>query len=191
MKEAKLYESVRKFVEKKFKCHAARELGKEGIGFIDIFGISNKNSKEIEVIGVEVKTSKRFIAAYFGQAKGYSLFCHKIYFASPDDFNKEDIEIAKFLKMGLIKIGKSECKEILKAPANKPMPKLLKTILERKKIIRCDSCGTIAKRNFTETQYNINKLYNYTKELVKKGKDLSIKNKKFYCNKCAKKIGLK
>ena len=85
------------------------EVGKEGIGYVDVFGVYYKDSEntEIETVGVEVKPKKRRIAAEFGQAKGYSVFCHKVYFASMDRFDEIDKGIAKHLGIGLIEITKN------------------------------------------------------------------------------------
>ena len=81
VRESDLYPWVRKFIKNKFKCFNKKlgEVGKEGIGYVDVFGVYYKDSKntEIETVGVEVKPKKRRIAAEFGQAKGYSVFCQK------------------------------------------------------------------------------------------------------------------
>lgn len=67
------------------------EVGKEGIGYVDVFGVYHKNPEktQIETIGVEVKISKIRKAANFGQAKGYSVFFDKVYFASLDEFDDD------------------------------------------------------------------------------------------------------
>lgn len=205
MKESELYPLVREFIKNKYKCfYVTIEAGKEGIGSIDVFGVYHKNLEktEIETVGVEVKIKKIPISAKFGQAKGYSLFCHKVYFASLDKFESEDIQIAKHLGMGLISLGKTNnsnftCSEVLEPPENTPIPKLLNLILERKNLFICNSCKVIENRSgkYTETIYNFDKIYNYTKKAVKEGKGLLIKNKdkkEFYCNECARiKLNLK
>ena len=198
MEESELYPSVKEFIRNKYGCFAARiEAGKEGIGSVDIFGVYHKNIErtEIETVGVEVKISKIPIASSFGQAKGYSLFCHKMYFASLNEFDDENIEMAKHLGIGLISITKENavfvCHEALEPSTSMPIKRLLDLVLERRKILACQSCKVIQERNYTKTIYGLDKIPPWNRNEVKKGKDLLIKNKdrtEFYCNKCARKI---
>jgi hypothetical protein len=199
MEESELYPSVKEFIKNKYDCFKiSGETGKEGIGYADIFGVYHKNSEktEIETIGVEVKVKKRSPCANFGQAKGYSVFFHKVYFASLDEFNHEDIEIAKSLSIGLISIAKANtifvCHEALEPSTSAPIPKLLDSILKRKKILACQSCKVIEQRNYTETS-SLGKIPKWNVDEVEKGKDLLLKNKEkteFYCNTCARKVVL-
>ncbi len=196
MKESELYPSVEEFIRKKYDCFTAGiEAGKQGIGSVDIFGVYHKNIEktEIETVGVEVKISKIPIASHFGQAKGYSLFCHKMYFASLNKFDDENIEMAKYLGIGLISITEENavfvCHEALELSTSMPIPKLLAWILERRKILACQSCKVIQERNYTKTIYDLDKIPPWSRKEVKKGKDLLIKNNEkieFYCNKCAR-----
>jgi len=196
MQEPELYPSVEEFIKNKYNCFCTwREVGIERIGYADVFGVYHKNSEktEIETICVEVKTRKRSTSKEFGQAKGYSVFSHKAYFASVDEFNNEDVEIAKYLGIGLISITKENssfvCHEALEPSTSIPIPKLLDLILERRKILACQSCKVIQKRNYTKTIYDLDKIFAWTRNEVKKGKDLLIKNSEkmeFYCNKCAR-----
>ena len=63
------------------------EAGREGINF-DVFGARYRNLEtfEIETVGFEVKIWKCAACSDFGQAKGYSIFYDKVYFASPSFF---------------------------------------------------------------------------------------------------------
>lgn len=195
MQESKLYETVRKFVKEKYDCRVCDciEAGKQGIGSVDVFGVrhTNLDNSEIEIIGVEVKTDKIPISANFGQAKGYSVFCDRMYFASLGEFSEEDVKIAKFLGIGLIKIiGQNTgfiCNEVLEAPPNKPLVELRNYVLRYKGIFQCVSCKTFLKSKFTGVTTEPTK---WTKSEVKNGKGLLLKNKgkeQFYCNTCAKK----
>jgi len=201
MKEAELYPIVGEFIKKEYNCFFTKiEFGKEGIGSIDVFGMhTNTNNNENETVGVEVKIDKNPISTNFGQAKGYSIFCHKVFFASLNNFTEEEKNIAEFLGIGLISIeniGKQNfvCHKVLEPPKNKPIEDLLKLILERAKVITCDKCGTTEKRDFTQTTYGLDRIPEYTKNMVERGKDLLVRNKEgkeFYCNKCIRKIILK
>ena len=53
---------------------------------MDVFGVyyTNPEKTEVETVGVEVKINKIPISAKFGQAKGYTLFCDRVFFASLD-----------------------------------------------------------------------------------------------------------
>ena len=172
------------------------EIGVERIGYPDVFGVYHKNPEktDIETIAVEVKTRKRSTCAEFGQAKGYCVYSHKVYFASLDEFNHEDVEIAEYLGIGLISITKADssyvCHEVLKPSTNTPIKRLLNIILEKRKILACQACKIIIERNYTETVYGLDKIPTWNQNEVKKGKDLLlIKNKdgkELYCNRCAR-----
>ena len=196
MEEKELYPWVKEFIGKKYDCFmTCGEIGVERIGYPDVFGIYHKNPEktDIETIGVEVKTKKHSTCAEFGQAKGYSVFCHKVYFASLDEFNYQDLEIAKYLGIGLISITKVDsgfaCHEVLEPSTNTPIKKLLDVILEKRRILACQSCKVVQKRNYTQTVYGLDKIPPWNRNEVKKGKDLLIKNKdrkELYCNECAR-----
>jgi hypothetical protein len=200
MEESELYPSVKEFIKNKHDCFKiSGETGKEGIGYADVFGVYHKNPEktEIETVGVEVKVKRRSPCANFGQAKGYSVFFDKVYFASLDEFSYDDVEIAKYLGIGLISITKVNtvfvCHEALEPITNKPILRLRDLILERKKILACQSCKVIEQRNYTQTTYSLGKIPKWNLDEVKKGKDLLLKNKgktEFYCNKCARKVVL-
>ncbi len=152
--EQELYEPIQKFIEKRYNCFFAEtRVGKESYGFVDVFGIRYKNQEKsaIETIGVEVKSEKKVVCRSFGQAKGYSLFCHRIYHAAPktidnmETFSEEDKEIAKYLGIGLIEMknrGSSYfCREVLEAPENLPLTKCLDTVLKTKKVNMPQFCS--------------------------------------------------
>jgi len=96
---------------------------------VDVFGARYRKPEtfEIETVGVEVKIEKKAASTDFGQAKGYSVFCDRVYFASTnwianvDVFNDIDIEIAKHLGIGLIKIEGRTPIMVLEAPLSKPI----------------------------------------------------------------------
>ena len=203
MQESELYILVSDFVEKKYGCFFVTvEAGKQGIGSVDVFGVryTNREKSEIETIGVEVKTNMVSPCADFGQAKGYSVFCHKTYFASIDEFNRDHLEIARHLGIGLVQIKRIDsnlvCDEILEAPASKPVKKLLDYVLESKSIYQCETCKVFRsyKGDFTEVT-SLNNISKWTISQIKNGKALRIKykdgKKEFYCNEHAKiKLGI-
>ena len=199
MKESELYPSVEEFIRKKYACFAVKtEAGKQGIGSVDIFGVYHKNIEktEIETIGVEVKTDKIPLSANFGQARGYSVFCDKMYFASLN-IDEEDVKIASFLGIGLIKIeGKYPnfvCSKVLEAPTSMAMPEVRDYVLKYKRIFQCESCKVFQgyqRNEYVETENSWDNLTNWAEEqVIKKGKGLRIgkkDRKEFYCNKCAR-----
>lgn len=201
MQESELYDSVKEFIEKRHECFfVAIEAGKQGVGSVDVFGVRHVNPEksEITTIGVEVKVNKGSPCADFGQAKGYSVLCHKMYFASMDEFNEGDVEIAKYLGIGLIKIKRENpnfvCNEVLDAPASVPINRLLDYVLRSKRIFQCESCKVFQchqknrKVNYT-TVKSLDKITEWTKEQIKKGRGLRIKyqdKREFYCNACAR-----
>jgi hypothetical protein len=197
LEEKSLYEPVQKFVALNYDCSilCCNEAGKQGIGSVDIFGVRYANSKksEIETIGVEVKIEKVPISVNFGQAKGYSVFCDKVYFASLNKFTEEDKEIARFLGIGLIEIGGENsnfyCTEVLKAPTNMPIASLRDYVINYKGIFQCNECKVFQHLECTEV--NERPLDSWTKKkITEDGKGLKIKRRgkeEYYCNTCAKK----
>jgi hypothetical protein len=196
IKEKELYPFVEEFIRKRYNCFMTYgEIGVEGIGYPDVFGVHHTNLEktDVETIAVEVKTRKSSTCADFGQAKGYCVYHDKVYFASLDEFSNEDKEIAKYLGIGLIGITKQEsgylCDEVLKPSTNTPIKRLQNKILEKRKILACQACKVIQERNYIQTVYGLDKIYLSTQNEVKKGKDLLIKNKdrkELYCNRCAR-----
>jgi hypothetical protein len=202
MQEPELYPSVKEFVFKTFKCAFPpfQEAGKQGIGFVDVFGVRYKNPEKskIETIGVEVKKKLASPCTDFGQAKGYSVFCHRMYFASIDEFDKDDMEIARHLSIGLIEIKRGnpnfECKEVLEAPANVTIGWLREYVLKAKGIFTCQSCKVTdfyERGDYTAPLCNLDEIptysnVTYVKNQIKSGKGLLTKDGDFYCNKCAR-----
>jgi hypothetical protein len=187
MQESELYGSVRGFIEKSHKCFFVTvEVGKQRIGSVDVFGVRHKNPEksEIETVGVEVKVNMSSLSVDFGQAKGYSVFCHKMYFASMDKFNEDDVGIARYLGIGLIEIEHKDptfvCNEILDAPASVPINKLLDYVLRRKSIFQCESCKVFQcqqknnKVNYTAVK-SWDKITECTKKQIKNGKGLRLR----------------
>jgi hypothetical protein len=207
--EAKLYPVVKEFLEKKLNClDVFVEAGKQGIGSVDVFGVYYTNAERtaVETVGVEVKIDKIPISAKFGQAKGYTLFCDKMFFASLDKvnekdkhFNQDDIEIAKHLGIGLIQIedrGLSfVCKEVLAAPKGETIRKYSNHALRSKKVFACFSCKKIQhlEKNYTRIPCRVSEVSTYSnstyiKNQVKRGKAVLVLGRdEFYCNTCAKK----
>lgn len=200
LKEADLYPSVKQFMKKKPNCiEVFVEAGKQGIGSVDVFGVYyvNNEKTEIETIGVEIKIDKIPISANFGQAKGYTLFCDKVFFAALDKvderdrkFNDDDVEIAKHLGIGLIQIEQAgagyTCKELLDAPKCESMKKYYDYTLRSKKFFTCKSCKKI---QHSQTTMVSTMPSEWTLKEINKGKGLLIRkegNEEFYCNGCSK-----
>jgi hypothetical protein len=197
MQESELYDSVKEYIEKRHKCFfVAKEAGKQGVGSVDVFGVrhTNPEKSEIETIGVEIKVDKGSQCADFGQAKGYSVFCHKMYFASMDKFNQEDKEIAEYLGIGLIQIEHANpslvCNEVLEAPAKMPIRRLQDYVLGSKRVYQCDSCKIFRHvENFTVVR-SWDTMTGWTRQQIQNGKGLRIRHtdgkREFYCNACAR-----
>ncbi len=200
LREADLYSSVKQFMKKKPNyIEVFVEAGKQGIGSVDVFGVYyiNDEKTEIETIGVEVKIDKIPISANFGQAKGYTLFCDKMFFASLDKvdgkdrkFSDDDIEIARHLGIGLIQIQRNgvgyTCKEVLDAPKCESMKKYYDYTLRSKKFFTCKSCKKIQHSQTTTVNTMPSK---WTLKEINKGKGLLITKEgkeEFYCNECSK-----
>lgn len=198
MQESDLYDPIKTFLRDTcgYPC-VTTEAGRLGIGYVDVFGARYRKPEtfEIETVGVEVKSEKKAASSDFGQAKGYSVFCDRVYFASKklianvDVFNDIDIEIAKHLGIGLIKIEGRTPIMVLEAPLSKPIIHMRNDVLESKDIYRCVSCNVldIYQKNVTEWNSDT-KITSWTKDKIKEGKGLLIKNEnEFYCNRCARK----
>ena len=132
-REKDLYHFVEEFLKveesKGFGVDYTRQnLGKKGsktddsikglkIGMIDVGGV--KEYKErftnyFEVIGVEVKQKSHNFTRDLGQTMGYSIFCHRLYYAFADIEKDQDIsqmlDFASNLGIGIIKINKDSPK---------------------------------------------------------------------------------
>lgn len=121
------------------------------MGYADVVGVRDvggEYSENIQVIAVEVKSSRYGFAKNLGQALGYSLFAHRCYLAIPLRYNEkfalEEEEMATRLGVGLIAIKGSECREILTSPEHQPIDSLMVKILDwGMSYGRCNICGTL------------------------------------------------
>ncbi len=211
MNESDLYQSIKRFLEEKYSCfYSCIEAGKQGFGSIDVFGVryANIEKTKIETIGVEAKVNKTNVCANFGQAKGYSLFCHKVYFASFQDgsekhsFSDDDIKAAKHLGIGIIRIyGVNPpnfiCEKVLEAKNGNPMHSLLADVLKNNRVFQCATCKNIQhyeKEDFETVRYSKHSVNDRTKQQIKNGKSLLFQRigygdndkEEFYCNPCAR-----
>jgi len=104
---------------------------------------------DIEVITIEVKTSRYNFAKSLGQALGYSLFAHKCYLAIllrySERYSPEEKEMASQLGFGLIEIRTGKCTEILTSAPHRPINTLLLRALDSVDYGKCSICRTRAK----------------------------------------------
>ena len=86
------------------------------LGKIDVFGVKEYKEKftnHFEVIGVEVKLDSYHFASALGQILGYSVFCHRLYYAFAEESRdlKQVLDFAASLGIGVIKINKGSPKD--------------------------------------------------------------------------------
>ena len=131
--EEELYPLVEDFLKKRFGARwTGKKFGRHGkakgegqssrFGHIDVFGIKQYKenfSNRFEVIGVEVKPDAYHFAKDLGQTLGYSIFCHRLFYAYPDDIGLKDqiFDFASKLGIGVIKINKNPDKTELLLPS--------------------------------------------------------------------------
>ena len=153
MSETDLYKLVERFLREQFDCFDAfQKRGPKYVGYADVLGVRDVGGRfcgDIEVIAVEVKTSRYNFAKSLGQALGYSLFAHKCYLAIPmrytEEYSAENKEMAAHIGVGLIEIRSGQCTEILTSPPHQPINSLLLRTLDYVGYGRCSICGTLTK----------------------------------------------
>ena len=161
MEEKLLHPIVVNYLKEEKKClDAVKDTGHPFVGYADAFGIKDIGGMfRAEVIGyaVEVKTSTESFGKHIGQALGYSLFSHRCYFAVPEKFRPEHIEMANRLGVGLIEIDENNkrCKEILTAQHHEPIENLFLSVVETLGWDRCNFCGEFFQHSNEWTKKNI------------------------------------
>jgi len=122
-KERTLYPLIKRFLQKEVGCFKVDiKKGSQDLGQVDVIGVKSigkELTNDFEVIVVEVKTDLNRFGIKIGQTLGYSVFANRCYLAVDGLFNtfkEENKDFATQLRVGLIEVGKLNCKEIISAP---------------------------------------------------------------------------
>jgi len=149
-KERDLYPIVEKWLIETHFCSATAI--DKGLAYtrIDVIGVKDVGgdlSGEVETIAVEVKRGNQPFAKASGQALAYRVYANRIYLADLRDdlFTPDEIQIASHLGIGLVRIQKTGCSEVLSSPYYKPLEKLNLLLLENLCLGRCQLCGCFFK----------------------------------------------
>lgn len=144
-KEKALYNSVEKWMRRKFHCFQTGT----NIGFaysrVDVLGVRDTGglgSGEVETIGIEVKRGEHKFATACGEAVGYTVYANRVYLAQSRlrRFDHKELEIASHLGVGLIHIGPKRPVEILSAPYHNTLPGITIDVLQGLDVGRCQLC---------------------------------------------------
>jgi hypothetical protein len=147
MLEKELYPLVDKWLKKNYLCFKTEIDTGLKLSRADIIGIRDVGGDltgETETIIVEVKNGNQAFVTSAGQTLGYKIYANRVFLADrrEDDFSIDERMIANHLGIGLIRIMKNNCKEILSSPYYSPIPKFSSLILEKMKLGYCRLCGS-------------------------------------------------
>ncbi len=146
MREEELYPCVERWAKRHFGCF--RTATNTGIrnARLDVVGVRDVGgdlSGEVEVIAIEVKGGNCPFAAASGQTFGYTVCANRVYLADyrHSAFAPDEIQVASHLGIGLVRMWKNKCEEVLSSPVHHPITKLQMMLLERLRLGKCQLCG--------------------------------------------------
>lgn len=211
--EKELYPIVEKWLRKEYLCFKTEV--DTGLKFsrADVIGIRDVGGDltgETETIIVEVKRGTKAFATSAGQTLGYKVYANRIFLADfrDNDFSIDERMIANHLGIGLIRIQKTTCKEIISSPYHAPITKFNALILERMKLGDCRLCGStfeigknkrydnMARENITKAIDDEKGLIFWNREVAERKRQLGIRAKdnettferRYICPDCIKTI---
>ena len=157
--EKDYYPLVKRWLERHFGCFTTAVNRGLRHGRIDVIGVRDVGgdlSGAIETIGIEVKRGSFPFANACGQTLGYNVFVNRVYLADVrnDGFSPEEILIASHLGIGLIRIRKRTCTEVLSSPLYTPLENLNLRLLEKLCLGRCQLCSSFFEIGELTNQHN-------------------------------------
>lgn len=122
------YERVERWLRRSHRCFASAVNCGTSLGRADVIGLHEIDGApvgDVEIVAIEVKRKSSFLASC-GQAAAYAAFADRVALATrtAEDFSPDAIEIATRLGVGLIRIDRGRCKQVLPAPVHSPIPRL-------------------------------------------------------------------
>lgn len=162
-RESDLYPRLERWLRSSYGCFATtKNLGPRH-SRVDVLGIRDVGgelSGEVETIAVEVKRGTQPFATTSGQARGYSVYANRVYLAEvrKDGFNRNELDIASSLGVGLIHISKSGCREVLSSPRHEPIARLQLRVFEKMGYGRCCICQTLFPVGTGKADFNFSHL---------------------------------
>src|SRR5262249_8604433 len=140
--EKSLYPAVQRWMKRHFGCF--RSAVNKGLryGRLDAIGVRDVGgdlSGAIETIGIEVKRGSFPFSNACGQTLGSTVYVNRAYLADirEEGFNRNEIQIASDLGIGLVQIRRSRCEEVLSSPFHTPIERLNLALLEALGLGRC------------------------------------------------------
>jgi hypothetical protein len=192
LKEEKLYPIVESFLRNDKECFITkRKTGTAIVGQVDVVGVRDVGgdlSGDIEIITVEVKEDIDSFGNSLGQALGYSIFGHKCYLAvkfKKRGFTSEQIQLANWLGVGLLKINNDNCEEVLTSQPHVPNNYHVLNILYNMGLVKCCICGTFVEKSGTKRL----KTHLSDRKILFYGSGDKIKYN-YLCKDCCKKLKL-
>jgi len=158
-REKVLYQQVRGWMKKRFRCFRAEVTkGIRKWGIPDIIGIRDiggELSGDIETIIIEVKRGDDAFARACGQTLGYNVYANRVYLADkrPTTFSPEEMQVASHLGIGLIQIRDHTCIEVLSGPFYTPIRRLNLDLLEILGVGRCQFCDSFFEMGNAEQRW--------------------------------------
>lgn len=158
--EKRYYPSVKEWMERRFPCFIAEvNRGLSGIGIPDIVGVQDVGgnlSGDVETIFIEVKRGHDPFARACGQTLSYNVCANRVYLADirAGNFTPEELQIAGHLGIGLVRIRKGRCTEVLSSPFHTPIRGLSLRLLEVLGLARCQLCDSFFKMRNAEKPWS-------------------------------------
>ncbi len=146
--EKTLYPVVKKWMKKQFLCFKVDvNKGLRSYSIADIIGVRDVGgdlSGDVEMIIIEVKRGHDPFARACGQTLSYNVYANRVYLADirEKSFTPEELQVAGHLGVGLIRIRKRKCTEVLSSPFYNPIPRLNLGLLENLAVAKCGLCSS-------------------------------------------------
>lgn len=150
-------------MKSRFGCFKVDTNVGKSLGRIDIAGLRDAGgdlSGLVEMIGIEVKNGSQPFLKTCGQARGYSVYAHRVFVADyrADGFSLDEQDVASALGVGLIQIRRQGCKEVLSSPRYEPLEGYYLPLVERMGYGFCVFCkccfatGNTGRRGYDQTR---------------------------------------
>lgn len=179
--EKGLYPLVARWPKKRHLCFKTDQNTGLIYSRADVIGIRDIGGDltgEIETIVVEVKRGIEPFGTAVGQTLGYTIYANKVYLADKRErpFTQDELYITSHLGIGLIRIAKNKCIEVLSSPYHKPITKYNTLLLEKLRLGKCQLCESFFEIGKTSSNYWWGNIARNINRAVEKGKGLVLWN---------------
>lgn len=163
LRESDLYPRLARWLKSSYGCFATKINFGPRHSRVDVLGIRDVGgdlSGEVETIAIEVKRGGQPFGTTSGQTRGYAIYADRVYLADfrRNGFNREELDIAGALGIGLIQVTSTSCKEVLSSPRHEPISRLQLRVFEKMGYGRCCVCQSLFSIGAGEREFNFTNL---------------------------------